>query len=237
MRKTTGLFLKSVSLALMAGLLSSCFIFRDSSSSVPVQTPVYHMGPGEISSAVRNIDISWLDGMVDVIYYDGLTVKFFEASDHYLSNETTMYHHFDGSTLYIRYGREGSLTRYASDKKLTLLLPSGSVYRNFSLQAVSSSVFVDVDATYNKIRTVDGDVRYSTMASPSLINIATESGPMEVILPQSSSFKLVTATGSGKFTSDFNLKRYSGYYLYGSGYSQITLDSKTGAVELIKAQL
>jgi len=224
---------------LVAAMAQSCFIFRESSTTTPstVQTIPYRIGGGDYSaSSVRNLNIKWLDGLVDVIYYDGTTVKFYESSDHALTNETTMYHYFDGSTLYIIYGKDGALNRYASEKKLTVLLPTGTTYRNFQLTACETSVFVDIDANYVNMSTVEGDVRFGTMINPVTLKIKTESGPIDCILPYNASFKLVTATESGKFTSDFNLKRYSSYYLYGSGYSSITLDSGSGNVALIRAE-
>lgn len=222
-----------------AALVQSCFVFRNTpSTSTPVQqAPVYYMGGGDFSaSSVRNINIAWLDGMVDVIYYDGATVKFYESSDRSLNSETTMYHRFDGSTLYIIYGKDGALSRYSSEKKLTVLLPAGTSYRNFILKANQTSVFVDIDATYANISTVEGDVRYGTVINPVTLKIKTQSGPIDCILPPSASFKLVTATQSGKFTSDFSLKRSGSCYIYGSGYSNVTLDSGSGNVALIRAE-
>lgn len=215
-----------MALAVIMFAAQSCFFGGDESQWV--------MGGGEIATRIANIDIDWLDGMVDIIYDERATVKFFEDCDRPVSSDAALHHWFDGKTLHIRYGRYGARPEYANGKKLTILLPDEFRCDYFDLTGTSVSAYVDMDCEHVSIQTTSGDVRYSCINTPRDIGIQTNTGPIEVLLdPAAASFKLVMKT-DGKMVSEFPMTPKEGYYLYGKGYTQIRLISNRGQIGVLQ---
>lgn len=192
------------------------------------------MGGGEIATNIANFDIDWLDGMVDIVYDERSTVKFFEECDRPVSSDAALHHWFDGKTLHIRYGRHGARQEHASGKKLTILLPDDFRCDYLELTGTSVSSFIDMDCHHVNIKTTSGDVRYSCINTPADISIETTTGPIDVLLdPAVASFKLVTRT-NGKMTCEFPVTPKEGYYLYGKGITQIRLLSDRGPIGILQ---
>lgn len=206
----------------------SCFFVGGDDSSF------YVAGGGEVSANLPNIDIDWLDGMVDIVYEERGDIQFFAEGEAIASSDAQMHHWFDGKTLHIRYDKYGSDQRYACGKKLIIHVPDGYVCSMLQLTGTSVSVYADLDCANVEIATTTGDVRYSCINTPRTINISTATGPVEVLLdPATASFKMVAQT-KGKLSCEFSVLPKEGYYLYGSGYTQMQLTSDKGPISILQ---
>jgi len=225
---------KTLAIITLACMTQSCGIFSSlpDSGTVVYQSP-YVPGPGSIAARVSNIDIDWLDGMVDVIYDNVSQVEFFEGSDRPLNDSNTMHTYFDGSTLHIRYGCDGALPTYAAEKRLTVHVPVGMTFNRLSISATSCSVFADLDATSAEIVTESGEIRYGTMVHARSIRLASGSGLITLLLPEDASVKLKTI-GNGHLSSEFAFRQFNNYFICGSGYTDAVIESASGEIAIYK---
>ena len=81
----------------------------------------YTAGNATVTGKVKTIDISWIDGQVNIGQYDGDGVIVKETSGKNLEREERLHWYLKDGTLYIKYAGSGFRSAKSLDKKLTVL--------------------------------------------------------------------------------------------------------------------
>lgn len=177
----------------------------------------YTAGNATVTGKVKTIDISWIDGQVNIGQHDGDGVIVKETSGKDLDKGERLHWYLKDGTLYIKYAKSGFRSTKSLDKKLTVLLPEDLALTKLAIDAVSAKTTVtDITADKLEINTVSGGVKLqlhqadsaeinSVSGSVSLqtddaldrINVDTVSGGVMLRLPGDAGFEAAVDSVSG----------------------------------------
>lgn len=125
-----------------------------------VNAEKYTGGGAEIREAVRNLEIHWTDGAVQVEYHDEDTVLLRETSEKTISEDMQMRWWLDGDTLKVQYAKPGLRLFTDLDKVLTVTLPEGAALGRVTAEATSGDLDVpNIKADEVKLETTSGEIR------------------------------------------------------------------------------
>lgn len=196
-------------------------------------TESYVQGPYNIATTdVESIKIDWVNGNVDVEYYDGDTIYVEESSS---SSKNPMTYKVENKMLYIDEFSNHSSTGLSSrlKKDLTVKIPKGFKTDVFSIDVVSADVNIkDLNTLGFELDSVSGNPVISFATQPQSIELDTVSGNVTLALPGDiTGYSISRESISGSVdTKDFgNTNRY------GDGYTRIEIESVSGNVTLEKA--
>lgn len=210
---------KIISAILLIASIAACHPFDD-----------YIVGEGEITGRIDNIDVDWISGLVEIGYWDGATIKFYEECSETLPADQTLCWYQYGHTLRIRHGKNG---RVAHDKALHVLLPQGSIFEDLEVNTTSADVICDIDCDEVDIETTSGKVSFYTLKRRTDVEIETVSGDVVLGLPSDQGFYLDYTTLSGKLHSDFRLSGQNSHFEYLSGGPSFDVTTVSGNLDLI----
>ena len=213
---------------LSGGSINLHGIFDDDS----IITEGYTEGPVDASSAgIKNIDIEWINGNVDVQYYDGDTICAEESSK---NSKHPMTYKIENSTLYICEfsGNTSSALANRQKKGLTVKIPNDFKADEITFDIVSADITASaIDAVNFELNSVSGNSHISFASQPKDIEIDTVSGNNQLVFPDSTtgySVSYESVSGSVN-TNDFGNALH-----FGDGYTQIEFDSVSGNLTLEK---
>lgn len=192
----------------------------------------YVEGPYDVSTdGIENIDIEWVNGNIDVQYYDGDTIYIEESSK---SDKYPMTYKVDNKTLYIdEYSGNISSTLSGKWKKdLIVKLPNGFKTDYISIDIVSAELTASsLDTLGFELNSVSGNSHISFASQPQEIEMDTVSGNIQLVLPEDiSGYSISNESVSGSInTNDFGNTLY-----YGDGYTRIEHDAVSGNLTLEK---
>ncbi|MDD6620656.1 MAG: DUF4097 family beta strand repeat-containing protein [Eubacteriales bacterium] len=215
---------------LSGGSINVHGIFDDDTQS----TESYVEGPYNISTdGIGIIDIEWVNGNVDVQYYDGDTIYIEESSK---SDKHPMTYKVDNKTLYIdEYAGNISTALSGRLKKdLTVKIPNGFKTDVINIDVVSAEVTASsIDTLGFELNSVSGNSHISFVSQPQEIETDTVSGNIQLVLPEDiSGYSISNESVSGSInTNDFGNTLY-----YGDGYTRIEHDAVSGNLTLEKAK-
>lgn len=140
----------------------------------------YTAGETEIRENVRNLDIHWLDGEVNIAYHSGNTVLLRETADFALSGDQQLRWWMDGDTLRVQYAKPGiKMQLLGPKKKLTLTLPEGIELSEVRAEATSGDLHIPkLKAEKLLLATTSGDIRAE--AETGELDAASTSGDQEL---------------------------------------------------------
>lgn len=215
---------------LSGGSINVHGIFDDDTQS----TESYVEGPYNVSTdGIGIIDIEWVNGNVDVQYYDGDTIYIEESSK---SDKHPMTYKVDNKTLYIdEYAGNISTALSGRWKKdLTVKIPNGFKTDVINIDVVSAEVTASsIDTLGFELNSVSGNSHISFVSQPQEIEMDTVSGNIQLVLPANiSGYSISNESVSGSInTNDFGNTLY-----YGDGYTRIEHDAVSGNLTLEKAE-
>lgn len=214
---------------LSGGSINVHGIFDDDNQSIES----YVEGPYNVSTdGVESIDIEWVNGNIDVQYYDGDTIYIEESSK---SDKNPMTYKVEGRILYIDEFSEHSSTAFTGKlrKDLTIKIPNDFKTDVFSLDVVSADVDIENLNTLGfELNSVSGNPVVSFATQPRDIELDTVSGNIRLVLPSDiTGYSIVRDSVSGSVkTKDFGNTNH-----YGDGYTRIEVESVSGDLTLEKA--
>lgn len=194
----------------------------------------YVKGPFDVAiEGIEDIDIEWVNGNVEVQYYDGDTIYIEESSS---SDKYPMIYRVDGRTLYICEFTDNASSAFANKAKkdLTVKIPDGFKTNDFSVDIVSANLTAAQLNTYDfDIDSVSGNSHISFVSQPHSIEADTVSGDIQVVLPSDiSGYSISKDSVSGTVnTNDFDNAMH-----YGDGYTEIEINSVSGNLTVEKAE-
>lgn len=228
----------SITAIIIAGIIAT-FSFLKGNSTGLVNFNFDKDGYTEINSSaefetdsIHNIDIEWINGKIDIEYYDGETIYVEETGN----LKYPMCYKIDHGTLEIDeyYAEIKASSLNASNKDLTVKIPKAFKADEFDISTVSSNVYAkEINARDFDFETVSGNGDFQFASSPSKIETDSVSGDVRITLPSDvSGYSVSRDTVSGSFSaSDFNNESR-----YGDGSVLIKSESVSGNLTLTKSE-
>lgn len=235
--------------AIDAGTSETTAQSSGSSSSIQLSDGTYSVD----SSMISSISVKWYSGNVTVSYYDGTEITFSDATD--TDSEQALSSRLDGSELKIFFNQ--SRTASGSEKDLQINIPNGTELTELDIETTSADINVNgisaakidlssgsgaitaAGAFYDiEAETTSADMQITTTAAQAReIDVETNSGSITLTLPQDTDgFYLEYETISGDISNDFGVQlngsSLKGTAVYGSGYTQIDVETTTGDFRL-----
>lgn len=178
----------------------------------------YKAGAASIDEGVTEVDISWIEGRVEVKYHDGDEIVLQEKASGKLTREAELRWLVDDDTLYVKYASSGFHGSTNLNKQLTVLLPNRIDLDKVTIHAVSADISVEalnaetvlfdtvsgsvtagkINADDVKINTVSGAVKMDE-ARVDAVEVNTTSGSV-VLAFENTPDSINTGTVSGKVT-------------------------------------
>lgn len=181
------------------------------------------------AEGINAIDIEWVDGNVNIEYYDDDEIHFEETSSKY-----PMIYKVENNTLHIdEYStKKISSLKGFRKKDLTVKLPKDMELVKLNLEIVSSNINAnDLNAKVVELDSVSGNTNLSFATQPRDIEIESVSGDINIGLPSDiSGYSILKDSVSG----DVNANDFGGTLYYGDGYTQIDVDSVSGNLNINK---
>ena len=219
----------------------------------------YIIGSGEVAAdAVNGIEVDWVNGNIDVQYYDGNTISFTETEETDPDRQLRYKIDEDG-TLEINFCKdtiEADLSNFninGFSKDLTVYVPQGKALTELDIDNVSAEVNINaITANKMDIDTVSGDITatgsFTTVKIDSVsataditadsalgkFNADSVSATVTLWLPaDTTGFTVDSDSVSGKVdTADFTNQNASkitdGSVIYGDGNIKIGFDTVSG---------
>ncbi len=161
----------------------------------------YTAGATEFSGSIAVLDVNWIDGEVNIQYYDGDKIVLKESGSKTLEKEEQLHWWLDDGKLNIQYAASGYKMDKFLNKELTILLPAGMELKQLKLDVVSADVQLsDVKAETVVINTVSGEAE-GHIVSAGQITIETVSGEVDIAVDQAT--RMTTNTVSGNVVLRF----------------------------------
>lgn len=222
-----------LTLALLMLLLCGCTSYADMDK--------YSSGGSEIDTLITSIDVAWSSGEVDISYYDGATVKFYEESSKKLSEDNQMQYFLDGTTLRIRYSKPKIFFFGSANKSLHILIPSSVTLDVAEISVASAKVNVNgIQAEKLLVESASGDVTLDNVWAKSKVELESASGDINAtLLGQIAELEADTASGnlniSAQNISEVSADSASGdvKFDFAACPSKLDIDTASGDVKVI----
>lgn len=203
------------------------------------------------ASEIDEVQVEWVSG--DMTIREGSEISFEETSGSRLNEDEQLVYKVDGRRLIIQEYRRSFWLGSTPSKDLTLELPkklkrltveivSADVTMQgtfaideMDLEGVSGDWEVDeVSCQEISLETVSGNMNVTVQEPPREIDADTVSGDINLYLPESAGFSAEVDGVSGDLTSEFPVTSEKGRHVYGSGYTEIDLDTVSGDLVIRK---
>ena len=161
----------------------------------------YTSGDAEITKPVKNLDIDWVTGKVNIAYHKGSSIEIGEKSNKPISKDLQMRWYLDGDTLRIRYAKAGFRLNSSQQKDLTVTLPEGTVFGDVNISATSATLNIpDLQAEFLKLDVTSGII-FATANAKEITCNAT-SGKIDLLMEDAETIKAHAASGTIILTAD-----------------------------------
>ena len=173
----------------------------------------YTAGGTELSGKIKNLDIDWTSGKVDIAFHSSDTIVISETSDEKISDDMQLRWWLDGDTLRIRYAKNGFSLRslFRQQKKaLTVTLPEGIVLGSVEINATSAAMNIpemkaedlDLSVTSGGIIAAADAGRVKMSATSGSLNLKSSGNAEEIKASVTSGIIDITAEDAGSVTAD-----------------------------------
>lgn len=144
----------------------------------------YSIGSGSTSDNIRNLEIDWISGKVDISYGKGDEIVFEETSKDEITDELTMRWLVEDGTLHIKFCKAGKINVNNCDKTLKLTLPKKLELQEAEFETVSADIKAsELNVKDVNFETVSGSVEASLYGVRS-IDADSVSGDIDIIAPE-----------------------------------------------------
>ena len=160
----------------------------------------YTVGGASLTDSVKDLEIQWLTGCIEIQRGDGDNVKFEETANRKLSDELTMRWWLDGETLHIKFCNTGRWNIGNLQKTLMVTLPNDLLLESAQITTVSADIEVTelsarkinwsttsggmtgelFDTEHIDARTVSGTVDLTSYADAEEVEVDSTSGDISL---------------------------------------------------------
>ena len=208
----------------------------------------YTAGNAVISDPVRNLDINWTNGKVDITYHKENTVTLTETSKKEIRPDDQMLWWLDGDTLRVQYAKPRFFQFSNQEKELTITLPEGSAFDEVSIDATSATLSIpslqaetlNLDVTSGDIlasaeakkvscESTSGDAELNIKNKAEEISFSSTSGDIKINAAGADEFETRSTSGLISVTAD-NVGTFK------AGSTSGTIQAELGEAEKVKAE-
>ena len=155
----------------------------------------YTSGDAVITKPVKNLDIDWTSGKVNITYHKGNSVELSEKSNKPISKDLQMRWYLDGDTLRIRFAKAGFRLNGNQQKELSVTLPEGTTFGDVDISATSGTLNIpDLQTERLKLDVTSGDI-FAAAKSKEIACSAT-SGKIDLFLEDTEVIKAYSTSGT-----------------------------------------
>lgn len=189
------------------------------------------------ASEVRELDIAWTAGTVNVVLSDSDTIRFSETSRKELEDDQLMRWKLEKGRLSIRFGTKGGLFRQDPDKTLTVELPADWAAEAVELQTVSAGLSLEaIVATDLTVDTVSGGCTAEVIEGKN-VNFNSVSGAVRVSELKCERMTVDNVSGSvaledAAVTNRLEVSTVSGKVRFTGSADELSVDTTSGDAEL-----
>lgn len=198
----------------------------------------YSAGAAEVSGKVKNLDIHWTDGAVNIAYHAQDTVVISETAPKALSEDAALRWWLDGDTLRVQYAKAGFFTLRGLNKTLTVTLPESIALGSVAIDLTSGDVSVpDLRADRVKIDLTSGDLALRQSGKAERVEISSTSGNIAADVAEVGRLGVSATSGRIRATleraDDVSLSTTSGgIALTGGSARKARIDSTSGRISV-----
>lgn len=212
MRRTKNLV--AIVLIACCALLSGCGIHFGTVTGMLYQydnAQLYTAGPVECTGDVKNIELHWISGEIDIQTHDGNTISVSETANRDLKPEEVMRWYLDGDTLRVQFGQSGGMRFVNLTKRLTVYLPEELELDALWVDSVSAGATLNAVRAENlRMDSVSGDLKLEDVTIARSLEIETTSGSIKGnLLGELKSLEIDTTSG----TTDISAEGIGTFYV------------------------
>ena len=155
----------------------------------------YTAGETEIEGKVRNLDVRWTSGQVNLAFHEGGTVKLEETAERTLKEDEKLRWWLDGETLRIQLAAPGNHWNMP-EKTLTVTLPKGIALDRVNIQTTSGDIRIpELQAESLALHSTSGDMDAAARAGT--VSAEATSGDVRILLTgEAETVSAATTSGS-----------------------------------------
>lgn len=170
--------------------------------------PAYNIGGASLRQTVRDIEVDWSAGEVDIVYYDGDAIEFSETANRTLNDNTSLCYYTQGDTLHIRFMTGEKHFWDNLSKTLTLRLPRSLTLDDLDVETASASVKAEeLRAREVDIETASGTVQVKASGITNGFSAQSASGAVTAELTGLREIDIETTSGSIQLTAPGTLDK------------------------------
>ena len=143
----------------------------------------YTTGNGRTSDSIRNLEIDWISGNVEISYGKEDEIILEETSEDEITDELTMRWLVEDGTLHIKFCKAGKINVSNCDKTLKVTLPKNIKLEEAEFETVSADITaLELHVKDVNFETVSGSVEARLYGAGS-IDADSVSGDVDIIAP------------------------------------------------------
>ena len=143
----------------------------------------YTTGNGRTSDSIRNLEIDWISGNVEISYGKEDEIILEETSEDEITDELTMRWLVEEGTLHIKFCKAGKINVNNCDKTLKVTLPKNIKLEEAEFETVSADITaLELHVKDVNFETVSGSVEARLYGARS-IDADSVSGDVDIIAP------------------------------------------------------
>ena len=143
----------------------------------------YTTGNGRTSDSIRNLEIDWISGNVEISYGKEDEIILEETSEDEITDELTMRWLVEDGTLHIKFCKAGKINVNNCDKTLKVTLPKNIKLEEAEFETVSADITaLELHVKDVNFETVSGSVEARLYGARS-IDADSVSGDVDIIAP------------------------------------------------------
>ena len=197
----------------------------------------YAAGGAELEGAVKNLDIHWIDGAVNIAYHDKDTVEIAETAAKAIPGDAALRWWLDGDTLRIQYAKSGRFSLRGLNKALTVTLPEGSALGELAIDATSGDVTVPaLQADSVRVDLTSGDLSLRQSGSTERMALSSTSGNISADVSVVGKLAIDLTSGcirtNLESAGEVSLSTTSGDIALNGGAQKARVDSTSGKIDV-----
>ena len=198
----------------------------------------YTAGAAELDGPVKNLDIHWIDGAVNVAYHKENTVLIAETAPKAISGDAALRWWLDGDTLRVQYAKSGYFSFRGQNKALTLTLPEGVALGKVDIGLTSGDVNAPgLRANDVSVTVTSGDVSLQQLGESRSVALSCTSGSIAADLETVGKLNVHMTSGDVETAFDgadeVSLSTTSGAItVTGGGVRKAEIGSTSGDIEI-----
>ena len=198
----------------------------------------YAAGGTTLDGAVKNLEIDWTDGAVNIAYHAGNTVDIAETAPKAISADAALRWWLDGDTLRIQYAKSGYFSFTGLNKALTVTLPEGGALDSARIDVTSGEVNApDLRATDVQIGLTSGDLALKTSGASQRVALSSTSGDIRADIADAGKLTIGVTSGviraSVGHVDEVDISATSGdIALEGGAAQKVKIGSTSGKVDV-----